>query len=328
MNDKLFLHSYLKIMTSTEMIGDDIVIDEAIDDDDDNIDNNTNNNTIEDHLLMESAIPETLFIHLSSYLDEEHNVLAERATQEDFINFIRHKSFHKFYEESALITSNMNRISFLYIDPNNNTTTNINTHPTISKQLIKETYPDIYEQLLRGHKVIIAWMLSDHKPHCADGVYVCEFIESRIKHNIVSIFHYMRLMLQSMNLVFNECGDKEWVPDNIRSPIDSIFWYGRMAKFAAGMNDFEHVIKEELSQLFITNVDDIYAHMSGVIDYFTFVERVNKEYDEVDGANFDDSCTIYLVEQYLELFNWDTTDVNMEEFAEYVAKHIHVMRMK
>lgn len=235
------------------------------------------------------------------------NHLSTKETQEDFVDFIKNKS--RFKSDYDTITSNMNSIGYLFIDPCSiynidDVDDDMDTcsyekwerSPMISKKIITERYPEIYQMLLNGRKVVIAWVMGHANSHCKEHVNKCDFLESRINHDLFSTFRYTRLLLNHLK----SDGDA-WFPDEVSDPLDTVFWYycWRVDWCASFDEDdnifcFDTSLKERLADYYSTFVWKV---LCALCDFHAFMRRT------------DDSChnpfdienpqTLHVIEQYI-----------------------------
>lgn len=259
------------------------------------------------------------------------NSTASKETQNDFINFIKNKS--RFKINYNMIISNMNYISYLYISRNNfNNVDFVNKDypnhdmdicsyakwaraPMISKKLIKEKYPEIYQLLLKGQDVVIAWTMGHHTSYCRKKVVMCDFLESRINHDLFSTFRYMRLLIHKLK----DDGGDEWIPDEVMNSLNIVFWYivkfGNAEWYNNTSNNkyidnknklsFSAYFKGQITNRYSKFVDEIYDKMNDTLcEFHFFMNRIIDAYkakyhhNPILSFNIDNPSLLYIAEEY------------------------------
>lgn len=163
------------------------------------------------------------------------NPISEKQTFEDFTDFIKQKSEWKI--NAAHILSNLNYISFLYLDPkdvdNDSQPDRYDVEnfdsadlyyyykwPMIPANYLKSNYPDVYERLTKGQKIIIAWCMCNHSDSfCKEKTYYVDCMESRLVTSLHVQFLMMDLLMRRLNPE-----DSLYVPDEIVKPSEAWFW--------------------------------------------------------------------------------------------------------
>ena len=208
------------------------------------------------------------------------NYLASQATQDDFINFIKNESEYK--TNADLIISNMNYISYLFISPTHNNNNwaerdhNRQKH-FISKQLLKEHYPKMYEMLLNKHQVIIAWCMGHHdESFCKKDVYCCDCIESRINHDLYHKLYYMNELKHRLT----EEHHLTCVTDQTIKAHETVFWHTvpYLGVYDDDLAYYYEGVKEYLNSIFTKDIAEIYRRLCPLMRFDIFVDNCGSKY--------------------------------------------------
>lgn len=276
------------------------------------------------------------------------NPIVKRETQDDFIDFIKNESEYK--SNANLILSNMNYISYLFISPTHcDNDCFRDEHEKlcdyISKQLLKERYPKIYDLLLHEHKVIIAWCMGRHdESFCNECVYCCDCIETRIKNNTYYFGEYA-LMRKLEHVVAKRISTDDiygsCMPTDIATATESVYWSGNLRGYVDDEDnpDYEMALWELINDSFKYNKNYIYQGLCPLKRYCEFKDELCKKFDnkEIDYLKFinkytddynigewDTTMCKYVDEQYKQ--HYSTNDYDSEEVIDEIINHL--MQMK
>ena len=233
-------------------------------------------------------LPERLYIH-HHISDGELNPLMGSEMQSDFINFVQNKSMYR--AEDSMIISNMDHISYLYLDPlsSDNTSTTeyydviklreaeygqlhaIYSPLIISTDYIKNEYPDIYELLIKGNKVVICWSLAHQDCYCKEHGYISDFLESRLNKDLRLNFSMMRLLLNKMEFM-SHTDVNGYFPHVLRNPVEICFWLDVLD--TEDSVDYVRGVKRWASQYFNISPEDIADTVKPIFEYTNFYYKV------------------------------------------------------